>query len=92
MRVVAGIYSQGFYHPDEHQQYLEVAQGFVYGCHIRFWEEERGTRCYLYPGMLAGLLWLLDTAGVRDPVYQATAIRLMLSLSVFGSLLLVPSS
>jgi hypothetical protein len=88
LRAVVGVYSQGFYHPDEHQQYLEVAQGFVYGCHIRFWEEERGTRCYLYPGMLAGLLWLLDTAGVRDPVYQATAIRLLLSLSIFGSLLL----
>jgi hypothetical protein len=88
LRVVASVYSQGFYHPDEHQQYLEVAQGFVYGCHIRFWEEDRGTRCYLYPGMLAGLLWMLDTAGVRDPVYQATAIRLLLSLSIFGCLLL----
>jgi hypothetical protein len=88
LRAIAGVYSQGFYHPDEHQQYLEVAQGLVYGCHVRFWEEERGTRCYLYPGMLAGLLWLLDTAGVRDPVHQATAIRLLLSLSIFGILLL----
>ena len=88
LRVVAAIYSQGFYHPDEHQQYLEVAQGLVYGCHVRFWEEVRGTRCYIYPGMLAGLLCLLDEVGVRDPVQQATAIRILLSLSIFGSLLL----
>jgi GPI mannosyltransferase 3 len=88
LRVVAAIYSQGFYHPDEHQQYLEVAQGFVYGCHLRFWEEVRGTRCYIYPGMLAGVLCLLDDVGVRDPVLQANTIRLLLSLSIFGCLLL----
>jgi hypothetical protein len=88
LRLIAGTLSVGFYHPDEHQQYLEVAQGIAYGYHIRFWEEDRGTRCYLYSGMLAGMLCLLDQVGVRDPVYQATAIRLLLSLSIFGCLLL----
>ena len=56
LRLAASVLSQGFVHPDEHQQYLEVAQGIVYGPWVKFWEYDRGIRHYFYPDCLALLL------------------------------------
>ena len=89
LRLVASVLSQGFIYPDEHQEYLEVAQGLVYGPHISWWEYERGIRHYFYPSCLALLLSLLDLIGVRDPLYQATAIRALLAIGVFGGIALL---
>ena len=88
LRVVAGVESLGFVHPDEHQQYLEAANKIAYGYGIVFWEYDRGIRHYLYPGALAGFLRLLETAGIGDPIVQAKIIRTTIGLSVFGSLAL----
>ncbi|HTU88751.1 MAG TPA: hypothetical protein VMF69_01525 [Gemmataceae bacterium] len=87
--MTASVFSQGFVHADEHQQYLEVAQGIVYGPWVKFWEHERGVRNYLYPGCLALLLWLLEKVGISDPVHQETATRALMSLSVFASISLL---
>ncbi len=89
LRLAASVLSQGFVHPDEHQQYLEVAQGIVYGPHISWWEYERGTRHYFYPSCLALLLYSLDLIGIRDPLYQATIIRSLLSITIFVSFALL---
>ncbi len=86
LRLLASCLSQGFVHPDEHQQYLEVAQGIVYGPHVSWWEYKRGTRHYFYPGCLALLLYSLDLIGVRDPLYQATTIRILLSIAILVSI------
>ena len=89
LRLAGSVFSQGFVHPDEHQQYLEVAQGIVYGPHVRWWEYERGTRHYFYPYCLALLLTGLDALGVRDPIDQATAIRALLGIALFAGLALL---
>lgn len=89
LRLVGSIFSQGFVHPDEHQQYLEVAQGIVYGPYVRWWEYERGTRHYFFPCCLALMLSALDLMGVRDPLYQATVLRALLGIAVFAGLALL---
>lgn len=89
LRITASVLSQGFVHPDEHQQYLEVAQGIVYGPYVRWWEYERGTRHYLYPSCLALLLESLELAGIRDPLSQATIIRGCLALAIFAGIALL---
>lgn len=92
LRLAASVLSQGFVHPDEHQQYLEVAQGIVYGPWVKFWEYDRGIRHYFYPDCLALLLWLLEKSGIRDPIHQATAIRALIGISVFLSIVLLARS
>jgi phosphatidylinositol glycan class B len=89
LRVAASVLSQGFVHPDEHQQYLEVAQGIVYGPWVKFWEYERGTRHYFYPSCLALFLYSLDLIGVRDSLYQATIIRALLAIAIFVGIALL---
>lgn len=89
LRLAASVFSQGFVFPDEHQEYLEVAQGLVYGPHISWWEYERGIRHYLYPSCLAVLLYSLDMIGVRDPIYQATIIRALLAVAIFAGIALL---
>jgi GPI mannosyltransferase 3 len=89
LRLVSAVATGGFVHPDEHQQYLEVAHGIVYGYHVRFWEYVRGIRHYLYPYCLAALLHVLDKLGIHDPVSQAAAIRALLGVAVFASIVLL---
>jgi hypothetical protein len=82
VRVVLAFTTHGFYHGDEHQQYLEKAQGIVFGPHVTWWEYERGMRHMLWPGVLAGLLWLQEVVGLTDPLHQASVIRALLGSSV----------
>lgn len=88
-RGVAAFYSLGFVHPDEHQQYLEAAQGIAHGYNVGYWEYERGARHYLYPGFLAGVLKVFDWVGFEDPVGQAIAIRFLLAMAVYGAMAFV---
>jgi phosphatidylinositol glycan class B len=85
LRIVACALSRGTVHPDEHQQYLEVAQGIVHGNSVQWWEYQVGTRHYLYPGILAGLLFALEVVGVRDPILQASVIRALISIAVLSA-------
>ncbi len=89
LRVGVATYSLGFVHPDEHQQYLEAAQGIVYGYSISFWEYDRGMRHYLYPGSLACLLCAFDAIGLTDPVSQAMMIRGLIGAAVLASIAVV---
>jgi hypothetical protein len=84
LRGVAAAHSCGIAHPDEHQQYLEQAQGLAFGGPAqRFWEQERGMRNLLYPQALAAVLVLADRSGLRDPFAQAAALRFALAASAF---------
>jgi uncharacterized membrane protein len=84
-RILAAFRGGGLIHADEHQQYLEVAQGLVYGPHAVFWEYQRGTRNLIYPGAVAAMLWLFDRIGVQDPIAQAACIRAAISLAVLAT-------
>ena len=81
---LAGSYSLGIVHPDEHQQYLEACaknslrlQRPILGIRPRHPELS-------HPGILAGLLLCGEALGIRDPVQQAAFIRILMGLSVFG--------
>lgn len=82
LRVVVAFTTHGFYHPDEHQQYLEKAHGIVFGPHFVWWEYVRGVRHMLWPGVLAGLLWLQQAVGLTNPLNQAAVIRALIGSSV----------
>jgi GPI mannosyltransferase 3 len=84
VRCMAGSFSLGIVHPDEHQQYLEAAQKIVYGYNVQYWEYDRGIRHYLYPCILADLLFLGERLGISDPVDQAALIRILMGVSVFA--------
>ncbi len=88
LRLVSSVLSQGFVCEDEHQQYLEVAQGLVYGPHVGWWEYERGIRHFFYPSCLALLLSLLDLLSVRDPLCQVTIIRALLGSAILAGIAL----
>ena len=54
----------------------------MHGYSYPWWEYQVGTRHYLYPGILAGLLFALEVVGVRDPILQASVIRALISIAV----------
>jgi hypothetical protein len=72
-------------HPDEHQQYLEQAQRYVYGYGVQFWEQEQGLRHPLYSGMLAGPLAGFEAVGVRDPIIQGALLRWLVATLALGA-------
>lgn len=92
LRIVAAVGSEGFIHPDEHQQYLEWAQGILGRPYVPTWENTEGGRHALYPALLAGFCLALEWMGVTDPETQATVIRAALSLLVLSSCVLAFSS
>jgi GPI mannosyltransferase 3 len=87
-RMVVAPLTPGFVHPDEHQQYLEVAFGIVHGYHRSFWEYERGIRHYLYPGLLAGGIIALETVGIDQPLTQAAIFKWMISSGILAGIAL----
>jgi phosphatidylinositol glycan class B len=83
------LYAKGIVHADEHQQYMEQANRLAFGYGMTFWEQERGMRSYLFPGFLAAQLLGLDACGLTDPVLQAAALRLILSLAAFAAMIAI---
>ena len=64
-------------HPDEIMQYLEPAHRLVFGNGVTYWEYFYGARSWLVPGLVAGVLWLLDAAGLGQPVWYVGAVKLV---------------
>lgn len=84
-RLLGGVYSVAIAHPDEHQQYLEVAQKLAFGGPaIEFWEQARGMRNLFYPYLLAGILRVAQALGLDEPLGQGAVLRVMLALAVFS--------
>ena len=85
LRLVGYLNYPSMHHPDELFQYLEQAHRLVFGYGIIPWEYREGTRSWLLPGALAGLMKLTASLGFSSPdAYLgvvATALS-MLSLSV----------
>lgn len=78
----------GFVHPDEHQQYVEFPFGLVHGYNVQYWEQERGIRHYLYPGIVAAAIYVMDAVGASDPLVQSAVLRTALSGGVLLGLML----
>lgn len=88
VRIMAGIFSEGFHHKDELFQVLEPAYGLLHGEWFRTWEWERGIRSWFLPGTYAGLMAAFEAVGLRDSGALAVALRicsgLLSLLSVWG--------
>ncbi len=72
-------------HPDEIMQVLEQAHRLVHGAGMIPWEFEQGTRSWLLPGAMAGLLWVARLLGLDRPTEYipfAKAVLCICSLSV----------
>lgn len=80
LRALAAFQTLAMVHPDEHQQFIEQAFRVVHGYGHLFWEQERGVRHPLYPGLLAGPLAAFEAGGVRDGLTQGALLRWTVSL------------
>jgi len=81
-RLVAAIFSGGYAMHDDHFLVIEVAQSWADGNDIFNWisatyEDNESGRSFLYPGILAGIFWLLDTLGLEHPQGKMFFIRLL---------------
>ena len=63
-------------HPDEIMQYLEPAHDAVFGNGVVYWEIFYGVRSWLVPGLAAGVIALLDAAGLGHPMWYVGGVEL----------------
>lgn len=85
LRLFAYLNYPSIHHPDELFQYLEQAHRLAFGYGIIPWEYREGTRSWLLPGALAGLMKMAGGVGFSSPdVYLlvVAAVLSVLSLSV----------
>ncbi len=85
VRAVVALSGDFAMHPDEIMQYLEQAHRLVFGNGIVHWEQFYGARSWLVPGLVAGVLALLDAVGLDQPVWYVGGVKLVfcaLSLAV----------
>lgn len=86
VRFVAAFTTDGIWHPDEHQQYLERAAGLVVGRNVVFWEEVRQMRSLSIPGIQAGMILVMDQVGMTSPIVQLGVIRFLQSVLFLAAL------
>ena len=63
-------------HPDEIMQYLEPAHDAVFGNGVVYWDMFYGTRSWLVPGLVAGVIELFDAAGLGHPMWYVGGVEL----------------
>ena len=63
-------------HPDEIMQYLEQGHRLAFGNGVVYWEFFYGARSWLLPGLIAGVLALLDAAGLGQPFWYVGGVKL----------------
>ena len=64
-------------HYDEVMQYLEQAHRVVYGYGIVPWEYREGTRSWLVPGFISGILYGLKVLGSDRPELYINAVKIV---------------
>lgn len=62
--------------PDEIMQYLEQGHRLAFGNGVIYWEFFYGTRSWLTPGLIAGVLMLFDAFGVGQPHWYIQGVEL----------------
>lgn len=93
-RLLAAILSKGYAMHDDHFLVVEVAQSWADGGDIFNWisdtyEENESGRSLFYPGMLAGIFWLLDAIGLHDPQGKMFIVRLLQAAYSMTAIVLV---
>lgn len=84
VRIYASFTSIAQIFPDEIFQTLEPAHKLVFGRGFTYWEFKVGARSWFLPGVIAGVYKLLDTFGVKDPLYINIGVKIF--FSIFNSL------
>ncbi len=77
LRAAVSLAGDFVLHPDEIMQYLEPAHLAVFGNGVVYWEFLYGARSWLVPGLVAGVLWAMDAAGLGEPRYYVDAVKLV---------------
>ena len=77
LRLSAACLLPNLVHPDEIFQVLEPAHRLVFGNGLIAWEFVAGIRSWIFPGVMAGPLWIGRRFGA-DPGAGLTAVRLFL--------------
>ncbi len=86
LRIGMAMLFPGFDHPDELVQYLEQGHRLAFGYGVIPWEFRDGIRSWIYPGFLAGLMWITDRLGGGAGAYLTV---IACALSTFSVLIVV---
>jgi hypothetical protein len=78
VRIAVACGADHVHHPDEIFQVFEQAHRAVFGYGIVPWEFRFGTRSWLVPGLVAGVLQVCRTLGLTDPGSYTLAVKLVL--------------
>jgi phosphatidylinositol glycan class B len=78
VRIAVACIADHVHHPDEIFQSFEQAHRVVFGYGIIPWEFRFGTRSWLTPGLVAGVLQVCRIFGLTDPGSYILAVKLFL--------------
>src|SRR5687768_14446058 len=84
-RAWLSVVDDGIYWPDEIHASLEPAHRLVHGYGLISWEYGVGARSWALPGLLAGVLWMADAAGLDDPREYLLLVRFLMSALALAS-------
>jgi len=73
-----------FWHADELIQYIEQPYRVLHGLPLSAWEYQTGTRNWLFPGTVLGLLAGLEMIGIGNPLVVLVLLRLVTKM-LFGA-------
>jgi GPI mannosyltransferase 3 len=88
-RLTVSFISERINHPDEIFQYLEQAHRLVFGYGYIPWEYRFGTRSWILPGFISGILYVCKALGIDDPAIYIGVVQVVfcfLSVSLVYSL------
>jgi hypothetical protein len=87
-RLTVAFLSERIDHPDEIFQYLEQAHRLAFGYGYIPWEYRFGTRSWILPGFVSGILYLCKSLGADDPAIYTRVVQVVfctLSVSLIYS-------
>ena len=88
VRLAVAFASDRIYHPDEIFQYLEQAHRLTFDYGYLPWEYRYGTRSWILPGFISGILFLCKVLGIDDPAIYTVVTKVVfcvLSISLIYS-------
>jgi hypothetical protein len=92
LRLILAFVSDYIYHPDELFQYLEQAHRIVFGYGYIPWEYRFGTRSYIIPGFISGVLFLCKLLQIDNPSHYSLVVKAVfcfLSISLIYSVYVI---
>lgn len=80
LRLWLAFVSDSIYHPDELFQYLEQGHRMVFGYGYIPWEYRYGTRSYIIPGFVSGILFVCRLLQLENPIVYAMVVKAVCSV------------